>query len=414
MSHEKKAHMTFWTLIKEYEIRIPRIQRDYAQGREDNKTSQIRGKLLKDIFSRLSGEEQEPMTLNFVYGNVKNKTTDYHLPADGEGEERKKIFEPIDGQQRLTTLFFIHWYLAFRTRKIFDDNIRDILSHFKYETRILAEEFCCRLLDNKNLDNLEKRESLKTSDDEKFTYALKDSYWFSSDYEKDATIRSMLVMLDAIHEEMKKHRDMSGEMFDSLIGDKCPIDFLFMDLEKANLTEEIYIKMNARGKPLTIFENFKAQLKDYFDGVDEDFSEEFINYINGECSHFFWENYKKAEGEDKDKQIEEKLYTIDDQMLNLIRFMTVNDFIINVKDITHKKRGEILKTLRDEGDFEFASRLLRGDSKDHKYQSISITLEKEEEEIITAKPITDTFLKSPRSFFDIKHCDCCDKLQEIR
>lgn len=38
------------------------------------------------------------------------------------------------------------------------------------------------------------------------------------------------------------------------------INFYFRDIEEMELTDDIYIKMNSRGKPLTDFEHFKAEL----------------------------------------------------------------------------------------------------------------------------------------------------------
>ena len=71
---------------KKLKISIPIIQRDYAQGRKDAAT--IRDKFLDEIFNRLNKEEN--LFLDFIYGSI---------------EDDK--FIPIDGQQRLTTLFFV-------------------------------------------------------------------------------------------------------------------------------------------------------------------------------------------------------------------------------------------------------------------------------------------------------------------
>jgi hypothetical protein len=40
---------TFWQLAIQYTIEIPIVQRDYAQGREDAKSKEIREKLLADL-----------------------------------------------------------------------------------------------------------------------------------------------------------------------------------------------------------------------------------------------------------------------------------------------------------------------------------------------------------------------------
>ena len=76
---------------RKLKISIPTIQRDYAQGRKD--AAIIRDKFLDEIFNRLDKEEN--LFLDFVYGSIE----------DGK-------FIPIDGQQRLTTLFLLHLYFA--------------------------------------------------------------------------------------------------------------------------------------------------------------------------------------------------------------------------------------------------------------------------------------------------------------
>ena len=80
-------------------IEIPVIQRDYAQGRQT--MSEVREQFLDAIFDTLSTTPEEltkPLDLDFVYGSLNV----------GSGNK----FWPLDGQQRLTTLFLLHWYLA--------------------------------------------------------------------------------------------------------------------------------------------------------------------------------------------------------------------------------------------------------------------------------------------------------------
>ena len=51
--------------------------------------------------------------------------------------------------------------------------------------------------------------------------------------------------------------------------DKRPITFLYIKLETFGLSDDLYIKMNARGKQLTNFENFKADLVWHIKGWDK-------------------------------------------------------------------------------------------------------------------------------------------------
>lgn len=62
------AHYFFWKFIEAYKIKIPRIQRDYAQGRNNDKANSIRQQIIQGMINALS--ENKPLSLNFVYGYV--------------------------------------------------------------------------------------------------------------------------------------------------------------------------------------------------------------------------------------------------------------------------------------------------------------------------------------------------------
>ena len=70
-------------------IIIPIIQRDYAQGRLDPDINRVRERFLSSLYDAIV---ETPITLDFVYGDI-----------DEEG-----VMTPLDGQQRLTTLFLLH------------------------------------------------------------------------------------------------------------------------------------------------------------------------------------------------------------------------------------------------------------------------------------------------------------------
>ena len=72
------------------------------------------------------------------------------------------------------------------------------------------------------------------------------------EWSNDPTVRGMLTMLDEIQKRFADINDLWNKL------DK--INFYFRDIEEMKLTDDIYIKMNSRGKPLTDFEHFKAEL----------------------------------------------------------------------------------------------------------------------------------------------------------
>ena len=80
----EKDIYSFYELVEQYDVRIPIIQRDYAQGREENiSICENFLKALKECILL-----NKTINLDFIYGNVDNGA-----------------FLPLDGQQRLTTLF---------------------------------------------------------------------------------------------------------------------------------------------------------------------------------------------------------------------------------------------------------------------------------------------------------------------
>ena len=86
--------MCFADLIKKGVIRIPQIQRDYAQGRQHKEVKEIRNHFVRTLMLVITGKSAESQ-LDFIYGS-----------------DRNGAFEPLDGQQRLTTLFLLHWVLG--------------------------------------------------------------------------------------------------------------------------------------------------------------------------------------------------------------------------------------------------------------------------------------------------------------
>ena len=232
----------FWTFLSNHTIEIPIIQRDYAQGRCGKEN--LRKNFLLDLKRALDTKEE--MKLDFVYGSI-------------EGE----ILNPLDGQQRLTTLWLLHWYIAFRAGKL--DSVNEILRNFTYETRISSREFC---------DNLCKPENFISYKSGNIIDYIISQTWFYSSWMQDPTIQSMLRMLGGTKLTNKKEaskQDGIEEIFyedfekywEILISDKCPIVFYYLHLNDFGLSDDLYIKMNARGKQLTSFENFKADFIGY-------------------------------------------------------------------------------------------------------------------------------------------------------
>ena len=258
-------------------ILIPMIQRPYAQGRKSQES--IRNKFLQDIFEALENPNVEKLELNFVYGTF-------------EEEGVAGSFELLDGQQRLTTLFLLHWYLA-AIEHISDDShcMPDYLQKFEYQTRTTSTDFLRKLF------------TAKISVDEMPSKSLRKASWYSKSFDKDSTIDAMLRMLDAISVRYAKATKKPT------YHDLNKLQFYVLELNGFGLSEELFIKMNARGLQLTPFENFKADLVGYMktqytQSVPMTMSNmartvpywlNFSSLIDGKWANLFWE--KPTDGE---------------------------------------------------------------------------------------------------------------------
>ncbi|MCI5225975.1 MAG: DUF262 domain-containing protein [Candidatus Electrothrix sp. AX2] len=88
-----------------------------------------------------------------------------------------------------------------------------------------------------------------------------------------------------------------NNLWDLLTTEECLISFYYVELENIGLTDDLYIKMNARGKLLTPFENFKASLqKSILDNKweeNKDHSDRFLFKIDTCWTDFFWTNFRR-------------------------------------------------------------------------------------------------------------------------
>ena len=235
---------TILELLKEFQVVIPIIQRDYAQGRNDDIARLVRKNLIRDMKLSLS-DENTKLDLNFVYGKVEDKK-----------------FIPVDGQQRLTTLFLLHIF-AYRS----DDSMTELLERFTYHTRTTSRDFFEKIVEHRftvfNSSNTPQKE-------------IKDLPWFISSWQHDPTIQSALTMLDAIKEEFDDLEELASKLS---CKELKPITFHFLDMENLGMEDSLYIKLNARGRPLSDFENFKARLLGRLEKILPNLLEEYeINF----------------------------------------------------------------------------------------------------------------------------------------
>lgn len=269
-------------------IEIPIIQRDFAQGREDDDTSGIRERFVGAIVDATTGD---PMGLDFVYGDIR----------DG-------VLRPLDGQQRLTTLFLLHWYVASLA------GVLDATSpwlRFSYATRPSARDFCEILAENPFPGGVTPKAWIE------------DQPWYLYPWQQDPTITSMLVMLDELHDQLQSAAWDPHSTWTRLTSvDNPAIWFLFLPVADMDRGEDLYIKMNSRGKPLTDFEVIKADLERQLaptlkelpcpiEGHDHSLYTHLTWSIDNDWTDLLWE-YEKASGGD---------FRVDDEFERYLRFI---------------------------------------------------------------------------------------------
>lgn len=324
---------------KKYKISIPILQRDYAQGRESEK--EVRITFLQSLYKYLD-DGIANRDLDFIYGTLES--------------DEDNCFIPLDGQQRLTTLFLLHWYLYQlssnqEAKKYFKNIIvKDDRSLFTYETRTSSSDFCNMLMSvDIDFNNLATADDNKNNEFSKTVENLSDFYL---SWKYDPTIISMLNMLDSIHLIFNNRNDF----FELLLDEEQPvITFLFLNLNEFKLTDELYVKMNSRGKPLTRFENFKAKFEQFLDGlvVDRKFTLNFdgvekevsLGYyfshnIDTKWAKTLWGYRHLIPGES------EKYETFDDELMNYIRIVLTYQYATNRINLgTNSKLEYLLGTL---------------------------------------------------------------------
>lgn len=228
----------FIELMESGIIRVPKIQREYAQGRTDEKAKEIRKHFVQDLFKAVLGTTPEShLNLDLMYG----------LNSKGaKGDEGRSVFLPIDGQQRLTTLYLLAWFCGIR--EMGDEEKRWT---FDYKSRRIAQYFMSGLRNH-------PRRGGKPSDE------LEKASWFHSSWKSDPSVSGMIATLDEMYEWQKEPvailkqsanlRNVEFYVDDEICGKN-------REEEAAEATYgHLFLKMNARGLPLTDWEVEKNEI----------------------------------------------------------------------------------------------------------------------------------------------------------
>lgn len=292
--------LTLWQLLNQQEIVVPMIQRDYAQGRIGKE--HIRSTFLNDVEKHLASGTN--LTLDFVYGNAENGK-----------------FHPLDGQQRLTTLWLVYWYVAFRLNKL--KVVKETLKRFSYQTRTSSSKFCEMLCD--------KMAEADPSSIINVAEYIKRQTWFFSEWMQDPTVNSMLRTLSG-NQNSSVDDHIQGVLHDNLLDiywenltqrNVITFELMFIGTEKLPISDDLYIKMNARGKKLTDFENFKADwVADIWKNPafgekngTKTYKQYYTEKIDQDWTDVFWNSREKTENFDGN--------------IDSIFFSFINRFVLN-------------------------------------------------------------------------------------
>ena len=245
MDSNIKSNTSFWSEISDYKIQVPYYQRDYAQGRIDNgRIDNIRKVFVEEMYGAIMGFNNKECHLGLVFGSY---------------DENEKVFIAVDGQQRLTTVFLLHWYVAWRENKLND--YKEKLLNFSWDTRSYSSQFVELLFKIRPSGNV--IDSIKTN-----------SNYFSV-WENDPTVKGMLTMLEEIEKQYPNDILLCSQLFSN----DCKIKYDILKLEKDS-DGKTYLKMNSRGRSLTTFELFKSKLLDkYKPNFGHKFDNEWLSFM---------------------------------------------------------------------------------------------------------------------------------------
>ncbi len=248
-----------FALLSRYRVIIPGIQRHYVQGANKPEAKSIRENFINEIFDVIE-EKGKRLNLHFIYG-----------PINTDGEDS---FVPVDGQQRLTTLWLIARYA---TEKVLEESSREdilaLLARFSYADRIHATRFC------QALSSVDSRWNISNNPMTDIT----SQPWFWDYWTEDETVSSMLRMLSTIHEVWEKRKPNSCQVLEALA------ERISFELKIDNFGDDIYMKMNARGLQLTQWENFKCKFADELGNFGEACKQNWDKEIE-KLSNDFFEN----------------------------------------------------------------------------------------------------------------------------
>lgn len=209
-----------YSLLKEHNLVVPEIQREYVWGAVKNKKVMLQ--FLKDLDQKLA---TKTANIGFLYSYK-------------SGQENYLI----DGQQRYTTILLLLHYLS-----IIENKHQEFIKILRLDENITAFSYRVRSYTESFLQNLFSSESIDSKD-------IKDQCWYKTEYRQDPTVNSMLGAFDVFIDCVDDCKNIS---YSSIMNN---VEFWYFDVGQTSQGEELYITMNSRGEKLTDSEQIKPRL----------------------------------------------------------------------------------------------------------------------------------------------------------
>ena len=210
-------------------IEIPLIQRDYAQGREGGRSSASETSFLDVLHERRHRRRAREPRLRL------RRCRGRHAAAPGRAAAAHDV---------------VPFALVPASRADQLDRRCDGWKQFSYATRPSARLFCERL-----------RSVSPPADVEHLSAWIEDQSWYLYTWRHDPTIQSMLVMLDAMHERFRRRRLPRGMGAARRCRGRRRSRSICCRSNRWALSEDLYIKMNSRGKPLTPLRELQGAIR---------------------------------------------------------------------------------------------------------------------------------------------------------
>ena len=225
--------MNIKELLEKEKLIIPEIQRDYVWGNNEL--------VIKRFISNIKNmKDNEELDIGFFYS--------YKIY-----DNDKNYNALIDGQQRITTLILLSWYVGV-------DNVK--LNNFQFKVRENSNNFLEELLNQES-------DKIFEIDGKIFSDKIKNSIWYKRIWDNDPTVKSILNAIDIIDSELKDKKENIKKKIDNIKFSCINPNINNSDLKENRILEKEYILLNSRGVKLTNSEQLKAILTEDIENKNE-------------------------------------------------------------------------------------------------------------------------------------------------